>query len=254
MRSGGALTLLSALAFSFILGVPPGHALSLERRGECVVLLHGLFRTHRAMLPLQWYLDEQGYTTVNRSYSSLTGPIEGMAQAAVANSVKECDELDAQRIHFVTHSLGGILLRQFTSIRPISGLERVVMLGPPNQGSQLAEYISGIDSLSWLQPRAIEQLGTGFESVPLRLGPVSFELGVIAGVLRQESWLPGFPDEVSDGTVSVAETLVPGMIDFLQMPASHTFMIWNPDVMSQVAYFLANGAFNRSLVGETVHE
>lgn len=226
-------------------GAASASASAVERRRECVILLHGLFRTYRAMLPLQWHLDSLGYSTVNRSYASLSYSIEDLAQKAVPGGIQACHEMGVQRIHFVTHSLGGIVLRQFTSSRSVPGLERVVMLGPPNQGSQVADYAHSLDFLTSLAPRAIAELGTGVDSVPLRLGPVTFELGVIAGTLREENWMPGFPDELSDGTVSVAETMVPGMTDFLQMSTSHTFMIWNRQVMNQVVYFLAHGAFQR---------
>jgi len=215
------------------------------RRDECVVLLHGLFRTAMAMKPMEWYLEEHGYFVVNNSYPSLSHPIEELAEMAVGGGVQACAEEGLERIHFVTHSLGGIILRQFIEHHDLSGLRRVVMLGPPNQGSQIADYLSELVFLDPVKPEAITQLGTGPASIPLRLGPVKFELGVVAGTFRESTWLPGFPETVSDGTVSVAETIVPGMADFLQLPVTHTFMIWNPEVMEQVAYFLEHGAFRR---------
>lgn len=215
------------------------------RRHECVVLLHGLFRSAMAMKPLEWYLEERGYLVVNESYPSLSRPIEELAEMAVGDGARACGDQGVERIHFVTHSLGGILVRQYTGNHEVHGLERVVMLGPPNQGSQLADYLSSLTFLGPLEPRALQQLGTGAKSVPLRLGPVEFELGVVAGTFRNSTLLPGFPDTLSDGTVAVEETIVPGMVDLLQMPVSHTFMIWNPEVMEQVAHFLEHGAFQR---------
>ena len=94
-------------------------------------------------------------------------------------------------------------------------------------------------------PPAILELGTDGSSIPRQLGPVKFDLGVIAGNFRKDTWLPGFPDGMSDGTVTVAEAIVPGMLDFLQLPVSHTFMIINPVVMRQVAHFLHHGEFAR---------
>ena len=211
----------------------------------CVVLLHGLFRTHLALKPLEWYLQSEGYTTVNQSYPSLLYPIEELAEMAVGRALQHCHGLGRHDIHFVTHSLGGILVRQYASVRPIKGIRRVVMLGPPNQGSQVADYYSSLEVLGVAEPVALEQLGTGEASIPQRLGPVDFELGVIAGNFRSSTVLPGFPDEASDGTVSVSEAFVPGMLDFLQMPVSHTFMIVNPEVMRQVVHFLRFGEFDR---------
>jgi hypothetical protein len=119
------------------------------------------------------------------------------------------------------------------------------MLGPPNQGSQLADYVHSIEFLRLLEPSAVAQLGTGNGSVPRQLGPVDFELGVIAGTVNRRPPILGIPDEPSDGTVTVAETRVPGMADFVELPTSHTFMMWNPDVLVQVLYFLDHGNFDR---------
>lgn len=213
---------------------------------RCVILLHGLFRTHFAMKPLEWYLEREGFATVNQGYPSLLYPIEELAEMAVGRALQACHGRGLHNINFVTHSLGGILVRQYASVRPIQGIQRVVMLGPPNQGSQVADFYSSLDLLGAVEPAALLQLGTGEQSIPQRLGPVDFELGVIAGNFRSSTWLPGFPDEASDGTVSVAEAIVPGMLDFLQLPVSHTFMIINPEVMRQVVHFLNVGEFDRS--------
>lgn len=230
---------------TLVAAITPLRALAEDSDPQCVILLHGLFRTALAMKPLQWHLDGEGYTTVNQSYPSLLYPIEELADTAVTRGLQACHSQGAHRIHFVTHSLGGILVRQYDTRQSITGLERVVMLGPPNQGSQVADYYSSLAWLEGVEPAALEQLGTGEASVPLRLGPVSFALGVIAGTLREQTVLPGFPDGPSDGTVSAAEATVPGMLDFLQMPVSHTFMIWNPEVMRQVVHFLRDGNFQR---------
>lgn len=211
---------------------------------DCVVLLHGLWRTELSMKWLQWELEEAGFTTANPTYPSLRYPIEELAIRAVEQGVSECQLQYPPRIHFVTHSLGGILVRQYTSERDISGLHRVVMLGPPNQGSQMADYVYSLDFLHPVTPEAVPQLGTGDSSVPLRLGPVSFELGVIAGTSDNGGLVPGEPNELSDGTVAVAETVVSGMTDFLQMPVGHTFMMLSPAVRDQVVYFLKYGAFD----------
>ena len=79
----------------------------------------------------------------------------------------------------------------------------------------------------------------------MRLGPVDFDLGIIAGTANRRSFMPGSPAEASDGTVTVAETMVPGMIDFIEMDTSHTFMMWDRRVLHQVAHFLEQGYFDR---------
>ncbi len=197
------------------------------------------------MKALEWRLTDSGFEVVNLSYPSLNHPIEQLAVMAVEEGVGDCRARGMERIHFVTHSLGGILVRQYLSERDIPGLERVVMLGPPNQGSQVADFVHSFEFLRPLEPYAIEQLGTGEGSIPRELGPVKFELGVIAGTANRRAMLPGFPGGAGDGTVSVGETVVPGMLDFLEMPVSHTLMMWNDDVLHQVVYFLDHGYFDR---------
>jgi hypothetical protein len=194
---------------------------------------------------LEWNLSSAEFMVANISYPSLSYPIEELAVMAVEEGLADCRERDMDRIHFVTHSLGGILVREYLSNLTIPELERVVMLGPPSQGSQMADYVGSIDILDPFTPRAMAQLGTGKDSVPLQLGPATFDLGIIAGTANRRSLLPGIPEEPGDGTVTVAETIVPGMLDFLEMPVSHTFMMWDEGVVEQVVHFLDHGYFDR---------
>jgi hypothetical protein len=120
------------------------------------------------------------------------------------------------------------------------------MLGPPNQGSEVADWVESIEPLALFTPQAVAELSTGADSVPLKLGPVDFELGVIAGTVNRRVLLPGVPDEPSDGMVTVAETRVEGMKDFLEMPTTHSFIMWNSEVIYQVQHFLQHGAFDHS--------
>ena len=221
---------------------------------ECVVLLHGLWRTGLSMKRVQWTLEDAGYSVANISYPSVSHSIEALAVMAVEQGVAECHLRHFERISFVTHSLGGILLRQYLVNHDIPGLRRAVMLAPPNQGSQVADYFQGMSLLAPFEPAPLAQLGTGEDSVPRRLGPVSFELGIIAGNLNLRSYLPGSPDGLSDGTVSVAETVVPGMMDFLVMPVTHTFIMWDDDVLEQVVQFLRHGRFDRPALGAAGEE
>ncbi|MFV8819856.1 esterase/lipase family protein [Haliea sp. E17] len=211
---------------------------------QCVILLHGLLRSELSMLAVAWKLQDAGYAVANVTYPSLTRPIPELAQIAVNAGLAECREQGLSRFHFVTHSLGGILLREYLSHTDIEGLERVVMLGPPNQGSALADYVQGIDFIQPLAPQAIAQLGTGEASVPRQLGPVDFELGVIAGTMAGLSPLPWVLQGPSDGTVTVEETRVAGMVDFIELDASHSFIMWNADALQQVLYFLQQGHFD----------
>jgi hypothetical protein len=231
---------------ALLVSLPQARADIPRRHEACVILLHGLWRTSLSMKYLEWGLSDLEFEVVNLSYPSLSHPIEELAEMAVSRGVAECRRRHMERIHFVTHSLGGILLRQYMQRHDIAGFDRAVMLSPPSQGSQVADFFDSIDLLDPFTPRAVEQLGTGDDSVPLRLGPVDFALGIIAGTANRRGFLPGFPDEPGDGTVTVAETVVPGMLDFLELPVSHTFMMWDSQVLHQVVHFLERGYFDRS--------
>lgn len=149
----------------------------------------------------------------------------------------------------MTHSLGGLLVRQYLSNNVIEGLHRVVMMGPPNQGSQLADYVSALRLPRWLQPAAVVELGTGGEAITRQLKPVDFELGVIAGNSNGILRWPGAPEEASDGVVTVKETQIAGMVDFIELRTTHTFIMWNPEVQAQVLHFLEQGRFDHSTPG-----
>ena len=235
-----SLILIVALTLCPISAVGQG----LPSSSACVILLHGLWRTELSMKWLQWELEEAGFATANPTYPSLRYPIEELALRGVGQGLEECAQHHPAKLHFVTHSLGGILVRQYLSRRVIPELGRVVMLGPPNQGSQMADYVYSVDLVRPLTPEAVEQLGTGERSVPKRLGPVDFELGVIAGTDNSRVSLPGTPAAASDGTVAVEETVVPGMLDFIELPVGHSFMMWSADVRDQVLHFLRNGRFD----------
>lgn len=239
-------TSLALLAFIGACAHSAGDEVSVASQSKaCVILLHGLWRTDLSMKAIEWSLEEEGYRVVNIDYPSLQYPIEQLAEMAVQEGIDECRDLGLQQIDFVTHSLGGILVRQYDHYRVIPGLHRVVMLGPPNQGSELADYVESLELLRALTPQAVSQLGTGELSVPRRLGPVNFQLGIIAGTANYRAFLPGVPAGPGDGTVAVAETAVPGALDILELPVSHSFMMWNQAVIDQVLHFLEHGAFRR---------
>lgn len=208
---------------------------------QCVILLHGLGRSALSMKALQWHLQQQGYHVSNTTYPSLTMPIEELAPLAIEQGVQDCQQYEPTEIHFVTHSLGGILLRQYLAHKPIAAMGRVIMLGPPNQGSQLADAIGENNLLNSLQPPAARQLRT--TALARKLGSVDFELGVIAGDANYRPFVSAALDGSSDGTVLVSETRVDGMKDFIVLPVTHTLMMWQQSVIVQVDYFLANGKF-----------
>jgi len=222
---------------------PRSELVAASSNDECVVLLHGLNRSWRAMRPMAKALHEAGFTTANVDYPSQAGSVEQLAPLAVGQGLEECRNSGATRIHFVTHSLGGILLRYENEHMPIPDLGRVVMLGPPNQGSEIIDKTRDWPGFGMMAGDAGAQLGTNDESVPSQLGPVDFELGVIAGTgtinVLASSMLPD-PD---DGKVSVASTQVEGMDDFLVVGNSHRYITRSDVVLRNTESFLRHGKF-----------
>lgn len=195
------------------------------------------------MRPLEEALAHEGFDVVNLGYHSVEAPIETLAETAITQALSACKH-PSTRTHFVTHSLGGILVRQYFQAHPHQTLGRVVMLGPPNQGSELVDSFVKIPGYRQLNGFAGQQLGTTDNSVPNNLGAVNFELGIIAGSQSINPILSLLLPGDDDGKVTVERTKVDGMNDHLTLPTTHTFMMRNTEVIEQVIAFLHNGAFN----------
>ena len=212
--------------------------------GECVVLLHGLNRSWRAMRPMATALQENGFTTTNVDYPSRAGPIEELVSISVRPGLERCRNEGAHTVHFVTHSIGGILLRYEHERSPISDLGRVVMLAPPNQGSEVVDKTANWPGAEWVGGKAGVQLGTtGDMSIPAKLGPVDFELGVIAGTGTINPWMSAMLPDPDDGKVSVASTRVSGMDDFLIVDNNHRTIVHSETVIANTLSFLKTGEF-----------
>ena len=209
---------------------------------DCVVLLHGFLRVSNSMSELEEKLIREGFSVANINYQSRKHQIDFLSYEAVSRGINMCIEKNPVRIHFITHSLGGILVRHFFGEHTLLNLGRVVMLGPPNQGSELVDRLKFIPGFSLLGP-AGKALGTGADSIPKKLGPVSFELGVIAGTRNMTPLGFFLLDRPNDSVVTVESTKVNGMNEHISLPVTHTLMMRNDDVIDHSINFLRTGQF-----------
>lgn len=206
-----------------------------------VVLLHGLARTAKAMKVIEKRLLREGYEVLNIDYPSREKPIEELSKG-VFNSIPKSFLVSGQ-LHFVTHSMGGIIVRTLLKENRIENLGRVVMLSPPNHGSEVVDKLGGLFVFKWLNGTAGQQLGTDKDGYVNRLGPVDYEVGVITGN-RSINWmLSALIPGKDDGKVSVESAKLEGMKEFKVMPVTHPFIMRNEKVICEVVEFLKEGSF-----------
>jgi pimeloyl-ACP methyl ester carboxylesterase len=215
----------------------------LSTQADTVVLLHGLCRSSRSMNKMANALRADGYNVINIDYPSRSATVEELSEQVFE---KLTPALGARHpIHFVTHSMGGILLKQYLQEHDIPNLGKTVMLAPPVRGSEVPDKLGRLKLYQWINGPAGNQLGTGIDSLPLRLKDPEMELGVIAGdrsINPILSWLIPGPD---DGKVSIVRARPDGAADFIRLHVTHACMMRNRQVIEQTKAFLKTGAFKK---------
>lgn len=201
----------------------------MPNKKDYVILLHGFWRTNKSMQKLADSLAEAGYEVINLNYPSKKEKIEDLANNYLYPCLLEKCPDKKKKIHFVAHSMGGIIVRYFLAHYKIQNLGKVVLLATPNQGTKLADYLSRSSLINFVMGPALEQLKTTDKSLPKLLPPPNYEVGIIAGKY--------------DEKVPRDSTKLKNMKDFILIPSLHTNIMNSPRVIQAVKKFLKKGEF-----------
>ena len=218
---------------------------SVDKNTECIILIHGLARTSRCMNKAASLLSTYGYNIINVNYPSRKLEISQLVKLHIHPVIEKCETEGYKKIHFLTHSMGGIILRHYLSSDNIQNLGRTVMLSPPNQGSEIVDKLGSLPIFYLLNGPAGRQLGTDKDSVPRQLGSFNFDAGIITGYKTINPLLSLLIPGKNDGKVSVERARIKGMKDFLIVPSTHSFIMQRTHVIHQALYFIQNGCFNK---------
>jgi len=200
-----------------------------------VVLIHGLGRSWKSMLALQWYLQRAGFLVLNFDYPSRRNTIKQVVDEWLSPALKNLKIEPGQKVHFVTHSLGGLVFRAWAKQRDAAfPLGSTVMLAPPNQGSEIMDHLRDQAWAHWLFGPVVKELGTGPNGTAQQLGPVPSETHIIMG---RRSLLPLFKHLLgseSDGIVTICGGHAEGEAGFSIVDSDHTLIMWRPSVWRQL--------------------
>jgi len=234
--------------FAFLIAVAFVHTVYAQeqQRAQSVVILHGIAKTNSSMRSVEKLLQKEGYKTLSITYPSQKNSIDDIASYLREEHLNDAFWENADNVHIVTHSMGGLVARRYLDTYkddiPEDKLGRVVMLAPPNGGSEVADTIHGLSLYQWFYGPAGEELTTEVQSK--NGSTVYYDLGIIAGTKEWPYPVAAFivPGE-SDGRVSVEKTKLDGMADHVSVSATHTFIMNKKDVHKQLLHFLKEGAF-----------
>ncbi|MGR4843858.1 esterase/lipase family protein [Rhizobium sp. Z1P35] len=212
---------------------------------DTVLLFHGIARTKKSMAKLAGFLSAHGYRVVNVGYPSTKFSISDLVDIIRPEIDGAAKEAGDGRVHFVGYSMGGLIVRAFLRNYRPANLGRVVMVGTPNSGSQIADFLKNWPLFRKVYGPAGQQLITDQTAMTELFGTVDYELGIIAGnrtIDPVSSLIIGLRVP-NDGKVSVESTRLDGASAHIVIPANHTFLPVNKTMWSQTLSFLQDGRF-----------
>jgi triacylglycerol esterase/lipase EstA (alpha/beta hydrolase family) len=212
-------------------------------KSDYVVILHGIARSSAHMKPLAEKLTKEGYDVINIDYPSTKYTLEELVESV--NKDLSTRLTEDKPVHFIGYSMGGLLVRAILAKHRPAKLGRVIQLAPPNNGSEVADFLKNNWLYKTIYGPAGQQLTTNNNDTQKLLGKIDYDLGVIAGNSTIDPISSYIIGGNNDGKVSITSTKVAGMKDHVVVSASHTFFPGNNDVQRQTIYFLKNGKFNR---------
>jgi len=225
-----------------------GRPASANATQDGVVLLHGISRTARSFRKIQAALEGCGFATLNQDYASRRKALEALAEDIHPSIQRFADGIDGS-VHFVCHSMGGLLARVYIARYRPKCLGRVVMLGTPNSGSEIADRLKNFGAFRTFFGPAGQQLGTRRSAADDAMLPsVNYPVGIIAGNRSIDPIAGTMLPKPHDGRVSVENTKLDGMVDHVVVAASHPWLVRNGDAIAQTITFLLEGKFKPSIV------
>lgn len=210
-----------------------------------VILLHGILRGNRCMRKIAQNLETNGFAVLNLNYPSTKHKIQDLADIIASDVQSFASQIDG-KLHFVGHSMGGLLSRTYLHKYQNHDVGRVVLLGVPNSGSEAADFFQNWRLYKWLYGASGQQLITKGDLAEI-IGKPYYEVGAIAGNKTVDPICSFIIKQPNDGKVSLKSALLESAHDKIILPASHTSMPSHPQVIAQTLYFLQNGAFRRNI-------
>lgn len=223
------------------------HENRIDLSSQNVILLHGIGRTSLSLKTIEGALYKEGFTVINLDYPARQKSLKQIAALLYTQIRQSLSQQKNNPLHFVTHSMGGLVLRILLSDYPFLKVNKIVMLAPPNRGSEVANFFHKNQIYRWFYGPSGQQLTT-VAAQKLPNLPNDCEIGIIAGSRCIDPLCYFLLPKGNDGKVSINSTKLDNMRDHIILPVDHFFMVNQPEVILQVKAFLKHGIFEHSKV------